>query len=64
MKEHPGTFVTGIVFALIGLLYLLEAFGVWTVRLDRLWPFLLIAIGATILLGGGVFHDDEDDQDI
>ena len=62
MREHPGTFVTGILFLLIGAAYLLEALDVWTVRIDRLWPVVLIAIGGAILLGGGAFRRDEDED--
>jgi hypothetical protein len=55
MKEHPGTFVTGIVFVIVGLAYLLHALGVWDVRLWRLWPVFVIALGVVILVGGSQF---------
>jgi hypothetical protein len=29
MKQHPGTFTAGVVFVVIGAIYLLEAFDVW-----------------------------------
>jgi len=61
MREHPGTFVSGIVFVIAGLAYLLEAFDLWEVRPGRLWPILLIAVGVVILAGSRFFeHGDED----
>jgi len=51
MREHPATFVAGIVFVLVGLAYLLHAFEVWDVRLWRLWPVFIIALGVVVLLG-------------
>ncbi len=55
MREHPATFVSGIVFVLVGLAYLLHAFDVWDVRLWRLWPVFVIALGVVILIGGSRF---------
>jgi hypothetical protein len=49
MKRHPGTFTAGLVFVVIGVIYLLEAFEVWTVDFTRIWPLILIAIGAVII---------------
>jgi hypothetical protein len=49
--RHPGTMVAGMVFVVIGIAYLLEAFDVWEVEF-RIWPVFLIAVGAVILLGG------------
>jgi hypothetical protein len=52
MKTHPGTFVTGIVFVVVGLAYLLESLDVWEVSPGRIWPIFLVALGAAILAGG------------
>lgn len=56
MKEHPGTFVSGIVFVVIGLAYLLYALNVWRVSVWRLWPVFVIALGVVILLSGTRFR--------
>ncbi|MBN2112983.1 MAG: hypothetical protein JW785_02515 [Acidimicrobiia bacterium] len=56
MKEHPGTFVSGIVFVVIGLAYLLYALNVWQVSVWRLWPVFVIALGVVILLSGTHFR--------
>lgn len=56
MKEHPATFVSGIVFMLVGLAYLLHAFDVWNVNVWRLWPVFVIAVGVVILIGGTQFR--------
>ena len=51
MREHPATFVSGIVFGLGGPAYLLHAYDVWDVGLWRLWPVFIIALGGVVLLG-------------
>jgi uncharacterized membrane protein len=56
--RHPGTMVAGVVFAVFGAAYLLEAFDVWEVEF-RIWPVFLIAVGAVILLGGRRSPEDE-----
>ena len=58
MKEHPGTFVAGILFMLIGLAYLLHALDVWSVNVWRLWPGFVIAAGVVVLIGGTQFRKD------
>ena len=50
MRDHPGTFVFGLVFVLFGAGYLLDLSGIWDIRPIRLWPVTLIAIGAIIIL--------------
>ena len=49
MKQHPGTFTAGVVFVVIGAIYLFEAFDVWEGDVARIWPVILIAIGAVII---------------
>jgi hypothetical protein len=51
MTRHPGTFVSGLLFALFGAAYLLDVAGVWDFRPGRSWPVVLIAVGLTIVLG-------------
>ena len=53
MNRHPGTFVAGVVFVVIGVIYFIDALGGWTVNPARLWPVVLIAIGVTVLLSSG-----------
>jgi hypothetical protein len=55
MREHPGTFVSGIVFVIIGLAALLRALDVWNVRVWHLWPVFVIALGVAILISGVEF---------
>lgn len=50
MTRHPGTFASGVLFAVVGAAYLLEAFDVWTVDITRFWPVALIVIGLVIVL--------------
>lgn len=49
MKQHPGTFAAGAVFTMIGVAYLFEAWGVWTVDIGRFWPIALITTGLVIV---------------
>jgi hypothetical protein len=60
--RHPGTMVAGVVFVIIGIAYLLEAFDVWDVQF-RIWPVFLIAVGAVILLGGRLHDGDAESED-
>jgi hypothetical protein len=52
MKNHPGTFAFGLVFVILGAAFLLDVYDVWNIRPIRLWPVLLIAVGAVIVIGG------------
>ena len=51
MREHPGTFVFGLVFLIFGGAYLLDVLDVWDIRPVRLWPVVLIAIGIAVVAG-------------
>lgn len=59
MREHPATFVSGILFVLVGLAYLLSALDVWDVRLWRLWPVFIIALGVMVLIGSRRSRGDD-----
>ncbi|HEX7166147.1 MAG TPA: histidine kinase [Acidimicrobiales bacterium] len=48
---HPGRVIGGVIFAAVGLGFLLESLGAWTVDLVYLWPLVLIGIGISFLLG-------------
>ena len=50
MREHPGTFVFGLVFVLFGIGYLIDLSGVWDISPIHLWPVVLIAVGAVIVM--------------
>ena len=59
MREHPGTFVFGLVFALFGVGYLLDLSDVLDIRPIRLWPVVLIAIGLIIVLSARRANDED-----
>lgn len=61
MREHPGTFVAGVVFTFIGVVALLAALDVWSLRPFRLWPVLLIAVGVAVI--AGVRTPEEGDEE-
>jgi len=52
MRQHPGTFVAGLLFMAIGAAYVLDGLDLWQVRPGRLWPIALIVIGVVVLLAG------------
>jgi hypothetical protein len=58
MKEHPGTFVAGVLFLVIGFVYLLEGLNVWTVAPSRIWPLFIIAVGVTVVAGALIGRED------
>jgi hypothetical protein len=60
MREHPATFVSGVLFIIVGAVYLLHALDVWDIRLWRLWPVFVIALGVVILVGGRQARRDRD----
>ena len=43
--------IAGVLFAALGVGFLLENLGVWTVDLVYVWPLILIAVGISFLLG-------------
>ena len=59
MKEHPGTFVFGLVFVIFGAAYLLDVMDVWDISPLRLWPVVLIAIGIAVVAGARSTADDD-----
>ncbi len=58
MKQHPGTFTAGLIFVIIGIAYLLEAFEVWQVNAARTWPIVLIAAGIVVILNARRRHPE------
>ncbi len=49
---HRGTFFVGVVFVVLGVVFLLDGLGIITLRGAFLAPILLIASGVAVLLGG------------
>lgn len=59
MKQHPGTFVFGLIFVVFGGGYLLDLADIVDIRPIRLWPIILVAVGLVIALSAR--RDDADD---
>lgn len=62
-RFHFGTFVTGLVVAVIGSVLLAEGMGWWELHLRDfrfVGPALLIAIGVIVLLGSFARKQSED----
>ncbi|MDJ0924015.1 MAG: DUF5668 domain-containing protein [Acidimicrobiia bacterium] len=57
-KQQRRALVGGILFVLLGILFLLEALEVYELEPATLWPLLLVALGIAVLAGTG--GDDED----
>lgn len=58
-KRHRRGTVIGVLFMLLGLLFLLEAFDVFELAPAALWPILLISLGIGVLVGGGDGHEGD-----
>jgi hypothetical protein len=59
IRQRRGV-VIGIVYMLLGLLFLLEAVEVFEMPPTTLWPVLLISLGVAVLAGTG--GEEEDDS--
>jgi len=53
--------VGGLVFVLLGVVFLLEALGAYELAPSALWPILLIVLGIVVIAGvGGTPNDGTD----
>lgn len=43
--------IVGVLLVIAGVAFLLQSLGVWTVRGDVVWPVILIALGAAMIIG-------------
>ncbi len=51
--KHLGTFIAGVIFAVLAVLFLLEALDVWSLSLADFWllgPLLLVVIGVVVVV--------------
>ena len=51
-RLHTGALISGLLFTVLGTVFLLDRLEVIEVRVGYVWPTLLIVIGVAILLGG------------
>jgi membrane protein DedA with SNARE-associated domain len=49
---HTGSVVWGLIFIVLGVLFLLEQLDVFDLRAAYIFPVVLIVIGVTVLVGG------------
>jgi cell wall-active antibiotic response 4TMS protein YvqF len=49
---HTGPVVWGLIFIVLGVLFLLEQLDVFDLRAAYILPVVLIVIGVTVLVGG------------
>jgi uncharacterized membrane protein len=61
--------IAGVVFIVLGVLFLLERLNVLVVSSQYVWPIVLVALGIAIIVGGerrhrgpGVRHIHRDDE--
>lgn len=52
-SQQRRRLVTGSIFIVLGVVFLLEALDIYRISPSTLWPILLIALGATVLAGTG-----------
>mgnify|MGYP001580399935 FL=1 len=56
-RQQRRSLVSGILFVILGVVFLLEAFEVFELAPATLWPLLLVALGVAVLAGTG--RDDD-----
>jgi ABC-type antimicrobial peptide transport system permease subunit len=56
--------VGGLIFTILGFVFLLEALEVFTLAPATLWPVLLLALGIGVLAGIGRDGEDEEQPGI
>jgi amino acid permease len=47
---NPGAMLVGIIFVVLGALFLLDALDVTNIRRDIVWPAVIIALGAALVI--------------
>jgi hypothetical protein len=57
---HTGSVVWGLIFIVLGVLFLLEQLDVFDLRAAYIFPVVLIVIGVTVLVGGTLFRRRSD----
>lgn len=57
-KRQRRSLISGVLFVILGVIFLLEALEVFELAPATLWPLLLVALGVAVLAGSG--KDDED----
>ena len=56
--QQRRSIVAGILFTVLGIVFLLEALDVYELAPTTLWPMLLVALGVGILAGTGTGDED------
>lgn len=54
MRFHPGTMLAGFIYLVVGVSFVLEALGYWTLRLSDLryiGPLALVVAGIAVVVG-------------
>lgn len=59
MNQRPDrlSLVVGLTFVLVGIVFLLDALGVWELRGDYLVPLALIVLGVVVVSTGWPVRD-------
>ena len=57
-RHRRRALISGILFIILGVVFLLEALEVFELAPASLWPLLLVALGIAVLAGTGNDHDD------
>lgn len=50
-RPDPAGISAGVLFVIVGVVFLLEELDVWEVRAATILPLLLIALGLSVLVG-------------
>ena len=61
-EYNSRRFISGVVFLGLGIAFVVEAAGFWTVNLVLIWPLLFLGLGASVLLGRSRQAQVEEDR--
>jgi len=50
---NVSSLLAGIVFIVLGVLFLLDRLGVFALSGNYVWPIVLVAVGVAVIVGGG-----------
>ena len=64
LRDHDlGALTAGLLFVVLGFVFLLDRLGVWEARPSVILPTMVIGVGAAVLLGALLRTGHEREQD-
>jgi hypothetical protein len=56
-RFDAGGVIAGLIFIILGAVFLLDRLDVWDLRFEVIWPAVLVAVGVLVVLGALVRRD-------